>query len=62
MDLCVGREQNVPGIRPRLRMLEMVKNGEEEAASMPHGVTGDESVGSIPFQVTLFVANFGLKM
>ena len=36
-------------------MLEMVKNGEveeeEEASSMPHGVTGDESVGSIPFQV-----------
>lgn len=47
--------QNVPGVRPRLRMLEMVRNGEvdveEEASSMPHGVTGDESVGSIPFQV-----------
>lgn len=42
------------GVRPRLRMLEMMKNGEveeEEASSMPHGVTGDESVGSIPFQV-----------
>ncbi|KAG2318655.1 hypothetical protein Bca4012_055148 [Brassica carinata] len=45
--------QNVPGVRPRLRMLEMMENGEgqEEAYSMPHGVTGDESVGSIPFQV-----------
>ncbi|ESQ53753.1 hypothetical protein EUTSA_v10025904mg [Eutrema salsugineum] len=43
--------QNVPGVRPRLRMLEMVENGEEEAGLMPHGVTGEESVGSIPFQV-----------
>lgn len=39
----------MPGvIRPRLRMLEMVEN---ESGSMPHGVTGDESIGSIPFQV-----------
>ncbi|KAJ4880717.1 putative prolyl 4-hydroxylase 9 [Raphanus sativus] len=43
--------QNVPGVRPRLRMVEMVENGEGEGSSMPHGVTGDESVGSIPFQV-----------
>lgn len=40
--------QNVPGVRPRLRMVE---NGGGEGSSMPHGVTGDESVGSIPFQV-----------
>ncbi|CAH8391507.1 unnamed protein product [Eruca vesicaria subsp. sativa] len=43
----------------------MVENGEgEEAGSMPHGVTGDESVGPIPFHVikfdTLKVAIFGL--
>lgn len=46
--------QNVPGVKPRLRRLEMMENGgegEEEASSMPHGVTGDESVRSIPFQV-----------
>ncbi|KAG7622785.1 Prolyl 4-hydroxylase alpha subunit [Arabidopsis suecica] len=43
--------QNVPRVKPRLRMLEMVENGEEEAGSMPHGVTGEESIGSIPFQV-----------
>ncbi|KAJ0247300.1 prolyl 4-hydroxylase 9 [Hirschfeldia incana] len=43
--------QNVPGVRPRLRRLEMVEGGEEEASSMPHGVTGHESVESIPFQV-----------
>lgn len=52
-------EQNVPGVKPRLRMFEMVENGEEEAGLMPHGVTGEESVGSTPFQVT-FVANFSL--
>lgn len=38
----------MPGVRPRLRMVE---NGGGEGSSMPHGVTGDESVGSIPFQV-----------
>ncbi|KAJ4883065.1 putative prolyl 4-hydroxylase 9 [Raphanus sativus] len=43
--------QNVPGVRPRLRMVEMVENGGGEGSSMPHGVSGDESVGSIPFQV-----------
>jgi prolyl 4-hydroxylase len=43
--------QNVPRVKPRLRMLDMVENGEEEASSMPHGVTGEESIGSIPFQV-----------
>ncbi|KFK30018.1 hypothetical protein AALP_AA7G207100 [Arabis alpina] len=43
--------QNVPGVRPKLRMLEIVENGEEEAGLMPFGVTGEESVGSIPFQV-----------
>ncbi|CAH8274418.1 unnamed protein product [Arabidopsis lyrata] len=43
--------QNVPRVKPRLRMLEMVENGEEDTGSMPHGVTGEESVGSIPFQV-----------
>lgn len=44
-------KQNVPGVRPRLRMLEIVENGEDETGLMPHGVTGEESVGSIPFQV-----------
>lgn len=44
-------DQNVPRVKPRLRMLEMVENGEEEFGSMPHGVTGEESIGSIPYQV-----------
>lgn len=44
-------DQNVPRVKPRLRMLEMVESGEEDTGSMPHGVTGEESVGSIPFQV-----------
>ena len=36
-------------IRPKLRKLEVVKEGVD---SMPHGVTGESSVDSIPFQVT----------
>ncbi|KAF2320942.1 hypothetical protein GH714_032100 [Hevea brasiliensis] len=39
---------DVPIIRPRLRMLQVA---EGDLDSMPHGVTGESSVESIPFQV-----------
>ncbi|KDP44469.1 hypothetical protein JCGZ_16302 [Jatropha curcas] len=41
--------QDVPIIRPRLRMLEVAE--EQEIDGMPHGATGESSVESIPFQV-----------
>ncbi|KAJ9159439.1 hypothetical protein P3X46_024947 [Hevea brasiliensis] len=40
--------QDVPIIRPRLRMLQVA---EGDLDSMPHGVTGESSVESISFQV-----------
>ncbi|CAN8276210.1 unnamed protein product [Cochlearia groenlandica] len=47
--------ENVPGVKPRLRKLEIVEEeeegGEGESGSMPHGFTGEESLVSIPFQV-----------
>ncbi|XP_050209386.1 probable prolyl 4-hydroxylase 9 [Mercurialis annua] len=44
--------QDVPVIKPRLRMLDVV-NEEDESKhqDMPHGVTGEAYVESIPFQV-----------
>jgi len=40
--------QDVPVTRPRLRMLEVAEGDHD---TMPHGVTGEASVESIPFQV-----------
>ncbi|KAJ4716174.1 putative Prolyl 4-hydroxylase alpha subunit [Melia azedarach] len=39
--------QDVPEVRPKLRMLQVV----EENGVMAHGETGDASIQSIPFQV-----------
>ncbi|KAJ6896257.1 hypothetical protein NC651_022469 [Populus alba x Populus x berolinensis] len=39
---------DVPVTRPRLRMLEVAEGDHD---TMPHGVTGEASVESIPFQV-----------
>ncbi|KAF2294571.1 hypothetical protein GH714_012710 [Hevea brasiliensis] len=40
--------QDVPIIRPGLRMLEVA---EGDLDAMPHGVTGESSAETIPFQV-----------
>lgn len=40
--------QDVPVIRPRLRMLEVT---EVDHDAMPHGDTGEAFIESIPFQV-----------
>ncbi|KAF8377621.1 hypothetical protein HHK36_031003 [Tetracentron sinense] len=41
--------QDISGIRPRPRLLELVD--EEKYESMSHGETGESSIASIPFQV-----------
>jgi len=40
--------QDVPVIKPRLRMLEVA---EADHDAMPHGDTGEAFIESIPFQV-----------
>ncbi|KAK4768789.1 hypothetical protein SAY86_026939 [Trapa natans] len=41
--------QDAPTVKPRLRLLEVVN--EEGHKSIPHGESGEDAIGSIPFQV-----------
>lgn len=51
--------QDVPVTRPRLRMLEVAEGDHD---TMPHGVTGEASAESIPFQVIQVWKVFGLVL
>lgn len=41
--------QDAPTVNPRLRTLEVAN--EEGIKFMPHGESGEDAIGSIPFQV-----------